>query len=623
MIEHVLNDIAVDFKVGPPPMLNLDTGEELTPPDGMHEFDQAKGWAQAHGADIIACRDGGGRGLRIIDGLAIQPASWDASAKEVVEAISNTESGLESYKNAIPGFQDPREPGFANLWVSDKDKTTFFIKTRGGSIGILQITEAIDGPTNFIPQPVTPHRILFRYKLLRPATPKHEKLDGTGGIHTDLGKEKPVADTVLQFNTRAEWDPIGKDQPPLTEDELRGAIYSLAHAENDRFSTDEKQELEKAAAIGVLPKDWQLEVFTKIGGALGERFQGWMIYLSRQRRPIRSRVSSSGSSCSLCSTRTAIPRRFRLRENLTRPMTAPRRWRRQSMALTPPTTRLGTSGRSRSRRKKWWPQFAGGKRTATMRRSPTVSSPSSRKLPTPASCPREPNLKSSPISSTATARNISFGRCASKCRGNRSPAGRMPTKSAGSTFIPRGSTTSNAKRNPSPGDRSADKRTTSRCTLEPHDETYATGQQVTPIFYYRNAGKAAIQPAFPRLMTHSYYKKVIAVDKDGKPIAIDQDPNPTGPVGWIEEPLRPGAQHEIKGLPIMLGDVDRGAAETVIRAEAGQSLRIHFELSNVARTTRPDCRPAMCCFRWPARRPHLNWPNRRTSQCHRQRQLPM
>ena len=49
------------------------------------------------------------------------------------------------------------------------------------------------------------------------------------------------------------------------------------------FSTDEKQELGKAAANGVLPKDWQLEVFTKIGGAGGERFQGWMIYLSKQR----------------------------------------------------------------------------------------------------------------------------------------------------------------------------------------------------------------------------------------------------------------------------------------------------------------------------------------------------
>jgi len=122
--------------------------------------------------------------------------------------------------------------------------------------------------------------------------------------------------------------------------------------------------------------------------------------------------------------------------------------------------------------------------------------------------------------------------------------------------------------------------------FEPYNETYATGQQVTPVFYYRNTSKAAIQASFPRLMTHSYYKKVIAVDKDGKPIAIDQDPNPTGPVGWIEEPLQPGAQHEIMGLPILLGDVDRGAAETVVRAEAGQSLRIHFELSNVGQDHR-------------------------------------
>ena len=75
--------------------------------------------------------------------------------------------------------------------------------------------------------------------------------------------------------------------------------------------------------------------------------------------------------------------------------------------------------------------------------------------------------------------------------------------------------------------------------LEPHSETYAAGEQVTPIFYYRNVGKATLQTSFPNLMTHSYYNKLIAGDAAGKPFTIDQDPNPTGPVGWIEEPLAP------------------------------------------------------------------------------------
>ena len=87
-------------------------------------------------------------------------------------------------------------------------------------------------------------------------------------------------------------------------------------------------------------------------------------------------------------------------------------------------------------------------------------------------------------------------------------------------------------------------------------------------------------------MTHSYYNKLIAVDTEGKPFAIDQDPNPTGPVGWVEEPLAPGAQHEIKGLPIVLGDVDRGAAETVIRASADDSVHLRFRIAESGREKR-------------------------------------
>ena len=540
VIEHALNDIAVDFKVGPPPMLNLETGEELTPPDGMHEFDQAKGWAQAHGADIIACRDGGGRGLRIIDGLAIQPASWDASAKEVVEAISNTESGLESYKNAIPGFQDPREPGFANLWVSDKDKTTFFIKTRGGSIGILQITEAIDGPTNFIPQPVTPHRILFRYKLLRPTTPKHEKLDGTGGIHTDLGRENSIADTVLQFTTRAEWDPIGKDQPPLTEDELRGAIYSLAHTENDRFSTDEKQELEKAAAIGVLPKDWQLEVFTKIGGALGERLQGWMIYLSRQRpdskqgflvrQQLLSLLDEDGNPAPLPATR-----KFNQADDGATPLAAAingfnaAHHTVRNVRQKPLTEEEVVAGI------RWWKTRRNDAPVTNGEFAQFQKIADTRELPKGAEFEVIPDF----IHGDGTEHFIWSVRI------------KMPREAkAGWTYAyeirrqyvhSEGIDDVQRKAESIAWGPAATNGLQAGVRLEPHQENYSTGQQVTPIFYYRNAGKTALRTSFPRLMTHSYYKKVIAVDKDGKPIAIDQDPNPTGPVGWIEELLRPGA----------------------------------------------------------------------------------
>ena len=108
-IEQSLNEISVERNALPRPALNLETNEPLAPPDDIRDFQSAMPWAESHGADIVACSDGGGRGLRIVSGMAIQPANWDAPAKEVAEAISAMELGLEGYKKNISGFQDPRD----------------------------------------------------------------------------------------------------------------------------------------------------------------------------------------------------------------------------------------------------------------------------------------------------------------------------------------------------------------------------------------------------------------------------------------------------------------------------------------------------------------------------------
>jgi len=123
--------------------------------------------------------------------------------------------------------------------------------------------------------------------------------------------------------------------------------------------------------------------------------------------------------------------------------------------------------------------------------------------------------------------------------------------------------------------------------FEPHKEQYSTGQQVLPRFYYRNTGDQLVEIMLPRLMTHSYYRKLAAVDGTGKAIPIDQDKKPAGPVGWWFLPFDFGAQHEIRGLPIRLGDMERGQAETVIRAKAGQSVRVRFTLPNYADKNAP------------------------------------
>src|SRR6478736_296812 len=122
--------------------------------------------------------------------------------------------------------------------------------------------------------------------------------------------------------------------------------------------------------------------------------------------------------------------------------------------------------------------------------------------------------------------------------------------------------------------------------LEPRSTKYASGQQATPIFYYRNTGDQALDTTFPNLMTPAY-SKIVAVDSFAKEIPIEQDRNPAAPVGWLKSPLPPGAIHEIRGLPITLGEAQRGAAQTVIKAAIGQTVRLSFQVPFVATDDKP------------------------------------
>ena len=132
--------------------------------------------------------------------------------------------------------------------------------------------------------------------------------------------------------------------------------------------------------------------------------------------------------------------------------------------------------------------------------------------------------------------------------------------------------------------------------FEPYNEQYVTGQQVLPRFYYRNTGDQFVEIMLPRLMTHNYYTKLSALDGAGKSISIDQDRKPAGPVGWWLLPFGLGAQHEIRGLPIRLGEVERGQAETVIQSKPGQSVRVRFTLPNYAEKNSPPLKTGEILF---------------------------
>lgn len=75
--------------------------------------------------------------------------------------------------------------------------------------------------------------------------------------------EKPVslADAIAEFNDRAAANLIGRDQPPLTEDEVIAAIRGIdrEHGRPRRMSDEVYEALQKIAATRMLPSNAQLE----------------------------------------------------------------------------------------------------------------------------------------------------------------------------------------------------------------------------------------------------------------------------------------------------------------------------------------------------------------------------
>ena len=105
-------------------------------------------------------------GAWIIGGVAVKPADWYASPTEVSEVVANMERGIEKYKRDIPGFQDPRLMGFSNLWFAGtEESSTYYIKTKNGTLGILQINRLKDYPRS----------VEFRYKLLGAPSLKRQR----------------------------------------------------------------------------------------------------------------------------------------------------------------------------------------------------------------------------------------------------------------------------------------------------------------------------------------------------------------------------------------------------------------------------------------------------------------
>jgi len=97
-----------------------------------------------------------------------------------------------------------------------------------------------------------------------------------------LGAAVPgtIATSVNLFNSQAKGDPIGKLQPPLTEQEVIAAIRAWTPAKSDRVADEVYDAFQEIAESGWLPEGSQLRYKTKWSGHQGYSFDVWWIDLS-------------------------------------------------------------------------------------------------------------------------------------------------------------------------------------------------------------------------------------------------------------------------------------------------------------------------------------------------------
>lgn len=89
-----------------------------------------------------------------------------------------------------------------------------------------------------------------------------------------------LADAVKKFNAESAAHPIGKNQPPLTEEEVTAALYWTEMDRKLKDVTDkEYAALERVAKTGRIPKDADFEVVTGFIPGDGNAYEKWSVRL--------------------------------------------------------------------------------------------------------------------------------------------------------------------------------------------------------------------------------------------------------------------------------------------------------------------------------------------------------
>ena len=99
-------------------------------------------------------------------------------------------------------------------------------------------------------------------------------------VQNDTAKAVSLKKSVADFNQKSLADPIGKSQPPLTEDEVVAAIRGWIPEHTPGVTDDVYNQFQKIAESNELPEGAELSFCPGWSGYRGYSFKVWWIDLS-------------------------------------------------------------------------------------------------------------------------------------------------------------------------------------------------------------------------------------------------------------------------------------------------------------------------------------------------------
>ena len=115
----------------------------------------------------------------------------------------------------------------------------------------------------------------------QPAKPETPKADPEAAL--PAGESRPLAEAIEEFNVKAASDPIGRDQPPLTEDEVVAAILWSDLNKTEKVTDKEYRAFRQIAETRRLPKGSEFEVMKGFRPNADIEFKAWSVRIRMPR----------------------------------------------------------------------------------------------------------------------------------------------------------------------------------------------------------------------------------------------------------------------------------------------------------------------------------------------------